>query len=293
MQNKIPDALPSVPSVRASKREAPPRPLRSSRRDGQAASGLARRAVDRTLAARRSAAEAEVERLVAATFHVIERTGSLEPKVSEILAEAGLSNQAFYRRFEGKHALLVAVLDQGIRRLADHLATRMAEADSAVDAIRAWVRGMAAQARDPSGARASRPFALARGRLSEKFPDEVAESESEVTAPLRRALAAARDAGELSAHLHPEQLAEMLYHLTMGWVEARLVEGRIPTDDEVERLEVFVVAGLASMPARRGEETTQPARLGGASLHRDGRRDGAPAAEHGDARDGTVGGEAS
>jgi hypothetical protein len=30
----------------------------------------------------------------------------------------------------------------------------------------------------------------------------------------------------------------------MGWVEARLVEGRIPEAVEVERLEAFVMSGL-------------------------------------------------
>ena len=38
--------------------------------------------------------------------------------------------------------------------------------------------------------------------------------------------------------------SEALYHLMMGWVEARLVEGRIPSDREVARLEAFAMAGL-------------------------------------------------
>ena len=90
--------------------------------------GAVDQAIDRSLEGRREAARQEIERLISAAFRVIERTGHLEPKVSEILAEAGLSNQAFYRHFAGKHALLVALLDEGIRGLADYLAARMAEA---------------------------------------------------------------------------------------------------------------------------------------------------------------------
>ena len=41
-----------------------------------------------------------------------------------------------------------------------------------------------------------------------------------------------------------EQDAEALYHLMMGWIETRLVEGRIPEAAEVERLESFVMSGL-------------------------------------------------
>lgn len=199
--------------------------------------------VDRSLAQRREAARGEVERLVRAAFAMIEQSGGLDPKVSDILAEAGLSNQAFYRHFRSKHELLVAVLDEGIRGLADYLEARMDAAAGPVAAIREWVRGMAAQAQDPAGAKASRPFALARGRLAETFPEEVARSRAQLTAPLRAALETARAAGAL-AEVAPEQDAEALYHLMMGWIEARLVEGRIPEAAEVDRLETFVMSGL-------------------------------------------------
>lgn len=223
---------------------------------GAAAAAVVDQTVDRSLALRRETARNEVERLVRAAFTMIERTGGLDPKVSDILAEAGLSNQAFYRHFRSKHELLVAVLDEGIRGLAEYLAARIATARDATTAIREWVRGMAAQAQDPVGARATRPFALARGRLAEAFPAEVARSREQLTAPLERALAAARDAGALLA-VSPEEDAEMLYHLMMGWLETRLVEGRIPDAAEVERIETFVMSGLAraERPARAEQES--------------------------------------
>ena len=202
-----------------------------------------REVVDRGLEARRLAASAEVERLVVAALKVIERTGSLDPKVSDILAEAGLSNQAFYRHFRGKHELLVAVLDEGIRGLAEYLTRRMYVASTPLDAIREWVRGMAAQTLDPIGAQASRPFALSRGRLAENFGTEVSRSEAQLTAPLREALEAAVAAGELPS-TRPSRDAEMLYVLMMGWVEARLIEGRIPEAAEVADLEAFILCGL-------------------------------------------------
>ncbi|MBB84295.1 MAG: hypothetical protein CL931_10845 [Deltaproteobacteria bacterium] len=200
-------------------------------------------AVDRSLARRRETAQEEVQRLVSAAFRVIERTGHLEPKVSDILREAGLSNQAFYRHFRGKHELLVTVLDDGIRGLACYLEQRMTGVDDPVEAAREWIRGMAAQALDPTGARASRPFALARGRLAESFPTEVAGSERLVAAPLRLALERGRATGRMPAVL-PEAESEALYHLMMGWVETRLVEGRRPEAEEVEALEAFALAGL-------------------------------------------------
>ena len=223
-------------SGRSSAAVAPERPRGSTTQVG--------RVVERTLAGRRAAAEDEIERLVAAAFTLIERTGILEPKVSDILAEAGLSNQAFYRHFRSKHELLVAVLDEGIRGLAGYLERRMDACEDPVEAVREWVRGMALQAQDPAGARATRPFALARGRLAEKFPVEVQAAQNRAAAPLERALAAATRSGALGL-TDPARDAETVYHLVMGWVQARLVEARRPDQAEVERLEAFTMAGLA------------------------------------------------
>jgi hypothetical protein len=78
---------------------------------------------------------------------------------------------------------------------------------------------------------------------------EVSDSEAQITAPLRRALEAAQSSGDLE-ETNPPAEAEMLYLLVMGWVEARLIEGRIPSQPEVERLELFALAGLD----RRGRD---------------------------------------
>lgn len=242
-----------------------PMPLQAARdsKSGSVAqdstdSSIADQAVDRSLEARRATARAEIEKLVSAALIVIERTGNLEPKVSDILAEAGLSNQAFYRHFRGKHELLAAVLDRGIRELASYLTRRMASAESPSDAVREWIRGLVAQAQSPIGARATRPFALARGRLAESVPETVSRTQTLVTAPLREALAAARASGAMPA-VDSERDAEALYHLMMGWLEARLLELQTPDPAEGARLESFVMAGLGRALAAADEtEAPQP-----------------------------------
>ena len=82
---------------------------------------MASRAVDRAMEQRRAVYEQEVTRLVDASFKLIRDTGNLEPRVSEIVAEAGLSNQAFYKHFRSKDELLLAVLDEGSRMLKGYL----------------------------------------------------------------------------------------------------------------------------------------------------------------------------
>ncbi|MGR6999734.1 TetR/AcrR family transcriptional regulator [Yinghuangia aomiensis] len=137
--------------------------------------GLVREAVQRPLAARWAVYAEEVQRLVDATYRVVERTGSLDPTVREILRESGLSNQAFYRHFRSKDELLVALLDDGRRRMADYLRHRIAAAPDSAGRVRAWIEGVLAQAGDPVAAARTRPFLAHQDRLAEPVPDRAAE----------------------------------------------------------------------------------------------------------------------
>jgi AcrR family transcriptional regulator len=199
--------------------------------------------VDRALARQRDAYAAEADRLVQAALGLIRERGELEPPVAAIVRRARLSNQAFYRHFRSKHELLVAVLDHGIALLAEYLAARMAKAPSGAERVRAWLRGMLEQALHPRGAEATRPFVLARGRLARHYPEEVALSEQRLTALVRDAIAAAKQAGELP-DADPAADAESLYHLAMGWLEARLASGEPADRAQAARVEAFAMAGL-------------------------------------------------
>ena len=87
---------------------------------------IAERSAQRALAGRYSAYLTEVGALIAAARRVMQRRDSVEPRVSEIVREAGLSNQAFYRHFRSKHELLLAVLTDGYAQLVSYLEQRMA-----------------------------------------------------------------------------------------------------------------------------------------------------------------------
>ena len=73
----------------------------------------------------------------------------------------------------------------------------------------------------------------------------------------------------------PEVEAEALYHLMMGWVEARLVEGRIPSASEVMQLQAFILAGLAR-PTQT--DSSADGQVNRASVGRDTRNPNDPAA---------------
>ena len=200
--------------------------------------GVAERFASRTLAERSEAYAAEVRRLVDAGYAVMRRTGTLEPRVNDIVREAELSNQAFYRHFRGKDELLVAILDDGQRQLVAYLEHRMAGAARGEARVRAWVEGVMEQARNPAAADNTRPFAINSARLGDRFPEEVARSRELVVRPLREAVA---DAGG-----DPRRDADAIYHLCLGCMNDALVGRHRPTHDDVEHLVQFVLRGLGA-----------------------------------------------
>lgn len=218
---------------------------------GRAPRPLALRSVDRAIERRRATYEDEVRRLVAASHELVRRTGNLEPRVGEIVAEAGLSNQAFYKHFRSKDELLLAVLDDGIVTLCSYIEHRMRKARSPERKIRNWIAGILEQALNEDAAAATRPFAMSRARLSERFPADVNESEAQLTALLRDAIRESMAAGELPA-ADPERDAALIYDLAMGWLERQLADPAPARRGDADHLIEFAIHGL-----RRGAGATK------------------------------------
>ncbi len=109
---------------------------------------VAARTAQRTLAARAADYTSEVRRLLAAALELMRGGGtSSRPRVADIVAAAGLSNDAFYRHFPSKDALVSALIEDGADRLAGYAAHQMGkEADPAAK-VRRWVEAILGQSR--------------------------------------------------------------------------------------------------------------------------------------------------
>ncbi len=89
----------------------------------------------------------EVRRLLDAALEVMRRSGTTSrARVADIVATAGLSNEAFYRHFPSKDALVAALLDDGAERLRSYLDHQMSKARTPETRVRRWVEGVLAQA---------------------------------------------------------------------------------------------------------------------------------------------------
>ena len=106
-------------------------------------------AVERALDDRQREATEEVERILAAAVRVMERAAPEPPRVSDIVAEAGSSNKAFYRYFAGKDELILAVMERGVGIVMSYLQHQMAKEPMPHNKIARWIEGTLAQVADP------------------------------------------------------------------------------------------------------------------------------------------------
>lgn len=128
---------------------------------------LAERAAARSTSQLVEARTAEAEALLAAGMAVMVRNGTeRRATVAEIVKEAGLSNQAFYRHFASKDDLVAALIDAGARRLAGYLEHRMAGVTDPLEQIRTWISGVLAQVTDPAVAGPTRAVSWNRGSIA-------------------------------------------------------------------------------------------------------------------------------
>jgi AcrR family transcriptional regulator len=199
----------------------------------------------RTLRDRSDAYAEEIRRLLDATYSVMRRTGDDDPRVTDIVRESGLSNQAFYRHFRGKDELLVALLADGQRQLVATLRSRMEQVAPGAPRVRAWVEVVLAQAQHETAAANTRPFAINGLRLADRFPLEWGASRDELLAPLRTAL--------VEVGGDPDD-APLVYHLAMGTMQDCLVRRHAPTAAEVARVVDAALAVATHAAAERVSE---------------------------------------
>src|SRR4051812_17216347 len=120
------------------------------------------------MAGAEQSARAEVDALLDAGLKLMTEGAPRAPRVADIVAAAGLSNDAFYRAFSGRDALVEAIVERGARELAGQVRRRMERAagDSAEDRLRAGIAAVVRQAADPrlaAGGRGGPPAPLPPG----------------------------------------------------------------------------------------------------------------------------------
>jgi AcrR family transcriptional regulator len=197
--------------------------------------GVAARVARQTLEKRGPDYTHEVRRLLDAALETMGQCGTdSRPRVADIVAAAGLSNEAFYRHFASKDELVAAVLEDGAQRLAGYLEHQMDKAATPEAKVRRWVEGVLSQADEAIAATTLAVLwnggAVSRGGASGRhFATEP------IAALLREPLAALGSA-------HPELDATLAAHATLGRLEDHLWQRTTPTRAEIDAITAFFLA---------------------------------------------------
>lgn len=207
---------------------------------------LARRAVERAAEQRQAELAEGMQRVVEATYELVETTGTVDPPMRQILARTGLSTQAFYRLFRSKDELMLALLDDGRRRLVAHLERRMQRAGPPAAQVRAWIDGVMAQAADQRAASRTRPFVAGEARIAEAFPEEHAASVDQLVALLVPPLTALGHRRTNGASTRVQRDAEAVYRLTFATLRDHLLSRHKPAPATVEHLVAFAMRGAGA-----------------------------------------------
>jgi AcrR family transcriptional regulator len=208
---------------------------------------LARRAVERSVGDRQASYAQEMQRIVDATYQVIQRTARLDPTLRDILRESGLSTQAFYKHFRSKDELLLLMLDDGCRRLVSYLTHRMDKTPSVEGRVRAWIEGVLAQAANTQAAARTRPFLANQDRLAEQFPAEQQASVDLLVGLLSETiarLAPGQRGSPRGGQRQSRNDAEAIYDMIFGALRRHLVHRTRSTAVETDHLVRFSLRAI-------------------------------------------------
>jgi AcrR family transcriptional regulator len=223
--------------------EAGPPPATSGPGTGGPASDVTDRIVRRSLAKREEEYAGEVRRLLDAALAVMRKCGtSSRPRVADIVAASGLSNEAFYRHFRSKDALVNALLEDGAERLRGYLTHQLAKERTPEGEVRAWVAGVLSQA---DGEVAATTLAvLWNGGSAAGGP---AAGRHFASSPLASLLEEPFAALGSEA---PELDAALAAHATLGTLSDLLWRRVEPTRADVDRVAGFCVSAVTPSPRR-------------------------------------------
>jgi AcrR family transcriptional regulator len=198
---------------------------------------LAARAVRRRVAGAEETARSDVRALMEAGLALkIESGGSGQPRVADIVASAGLSNDTFYRYFASKGALVEAIVEEGARTVIGYVQHRMEAVSDPAEQLRAGVAAIMKQASDATLASETRAVLSNSMSLSAETPVSVAFVDS--LTELFTAPAAALGVAD------PVRSARTVASAAIATMQYHLFKGADPGREALDHLVAFLLAGL-------------------------------------------------
>lgn len=157
---------------------------------------------------------ANTQALLAAAHRLVLERGE-DFTTQDLIKEADVALQTFYRHFGSKDQILLAVVGDLIAAHCDSLAAKAAELDDPVERFHLYiVETLATMGSGPALAGA-RFMTAQHWRLQQLYPEALAEATKPFADLVQRALEDARDAGLLDP-VNPERDAWLINNLVMA-----------------------------------------------------------------------------
>jgi len=177
--------------------------------EGQVEPEWQSRVLDRSLQRARARALQRGRRFLKAASELIEETGRTDFTVQQVVLRSRMSLRSFYQHFEGKDALLLALLEEAVASFISSLEAEVLCHDDPVDQLRAFVYGLYAATNENTGS-LSRALVIQHLHLAASQPAEVARVLRAQSELLRSIIGRGMDAGVFRSDLPVGELSAML-----------------------------------------------------------------------------------
>lgn len=178
-------------------------------------SDVVRHAVNRRGRPRRFDDDTERGLLLDAAMDLFQERAYAEVVLTDILQRADLSTRSFYRHFESKEALHVALLRREIASVARRLTRVVEDARSPVAGVEAWIDAFLDTFFTPRLASRSAVFTTRAAISVSPLTSEMDLVQRELCAPLAEALRRGHESGSITS-TGPDADADCVYSLVVA-----------------------------------------------------------------------------
>jgi TetR/AcrR family transcriptional regulator len=192
---------------------------------------------------------ANAEAILAAAHRLVAEHGD-DFTTQDLIREADVALQTFYRHFGSKDQLLVAVIAEQIAGHCDALTARAASLDDPVDRLHLYITETIATLADVRGTGGARFITSQHWRLHQLLPEALAEATKPYADLLQRDLEAAQAAGALAPR-SPERSAWLITRFVITvFHHYAFIDRGVDVADLAEEVWEFCLAAVAGQQVR-------------------------------------------
>lgn len=195
-----------------------------------------------------SGSEADSERtlLLGAAKQVLERSGWWGFKVESVLKQAQLSTRSFYRHFEKKSDLLLALLEFELGGAAIHLRRVTATGDTPSNRVHAYIAAVVDMGYREELAKPSSLFASHWRELLPEYPEAIDRCTQAMFEPLLEAIRDGAASGEFTS-VDPDADARAVFHLVSTLTADQATLGGATPREDLEHIVLPFIARALGM----------------------------------------------